>query len=172
MVQMLSQLFVPCKRKVKMKHMRSCHHTHDKASTNHSCTYRKGGLAKQGIGQRLRWPIVKILQTFCTTKSLSLLKDTSCYVDILQHLPQTSIPLKRRPNIRSLLQDGVYIKGLFLQGAGWDKKGACLVEAEPMQLVCPIPTIHFRPVENKKKSQKGNLIFLKSQINPMLACVP
>nr|XP_014339925.1 PREDICTED: dynein heavy chain 2, axonemal-like [Latimeria chalumnae] len=24
-----------------------------------------------------------------------------------------------------------------------------------MQLVCPVPTIHFRPVENKKKSGKG-----------------
>lgn len=49
----------------------------------------------------------------------------------------------------------MYIKGLSLQGAGWDKKGACLVEADPMQLVCPIPTIHFKPVENKKKTQKG-----------------
>ncbi|XP_078389870.1 dynein axonemal heavy chain 2 [Cetorhinus maximus] len=52
-------------------------------------------------------------------------------------------------------KDGVYVKGMFLQGAGWDKKSACLVEAEPMQLVCPMPSIHFKPVENKKKSGKG-----------------
>ncbi|XP_066578473.1 dynein axonemal heavy chain 2 [Amia ocellicauda] len=52
-------------------------------------------------------------------------------------------------------KDGVFVRGLFLEGAGWDKKNACLVEAEPMQLVCPIPTIHFKPVENKKKSGKG-----------------
>ncbi|CAH1780767.1 unnamed protein product [Owenia fusiformis] len=58
-------------------------------------------------------------------------------------------------NIMSAPKDGVYIKGLYLQGAGWDKKNACLVEAEPMQLVCPIPSIHFKPVENKKKSGKG-----------------
>ncbi|XP_026582180.1 dynein heavy chain 2, axonemal-like, partial [Pseudonaja textilis] len=51
--------------------------------------------------------------------------------------------------------EGVWIRGLFLEGAGWDKKNSCLVEAEPMQLVCPIPTIHFKPVENKKKSGKG-----------------
>uniref|UniRef100_A0A8C4S375 Dynein axonemal heavy chain 2 n=1 Tax=Erpetoichthys calabaricus TaxID=27687 RepID=A0A8C4S375_ERPCA len=51
-------------------------------------------------------------------------------------------------------KDGVFIKGLYLEGAGWDKKNSCLVEAEPMQLVCPMPTIHFRPVE-KKKSGKG-----------------
>ncbi|XP_064408838.1 dynein axonemal heavy chain 2 [Latimeria chalumnae] len=52
-------------------------------------------------------------------------------------------------------KDGVFVKGLYLEGAGWDKKSSCLVEAEPMQLVCPVPTIHFRPVENKKKSGKG-----------------
>ena len=54
-----------------------------------------------------------------------------------------------------LFQDGVWIRGLFLEGAGWDKKNACLIEAEPMQLVSSMPTIHFKPVENKKKSGKG-----------------
>ena len=52
-------------------------------------------------------------------------------------------------------KDGVLVKGLFLQGAGWDQKNACLVEAEPMQLVCPMPTIHFKPVEAKRRSQRG-----------------
>ncbi|XP_066267393.1 dynein axonemal heavy chain 2-like isoform X1 [Branchiostoma lanceolatum] len=58
-------------------------------------------------------------------------------------------------NITGAPKDGVWVKGLYLEGAGWDKKNACLVEAEPMQLVCSIPTIHFKPVENKKKSSKG-----------------
>lgn len=52
-------------------------------------------------------------------------------------------------------KDGVYVKGLFLEASGWDKKNACLIEAEPMQLVCSMPTIHFKPIENKKKSTKG-----------------
>ena len=52
-------------------------------------------------------------------------------------------------------QDGVLVKGIFLQGAGWDTKNACLIEAEPMQLTCPIPTIHFKPVEGRRKSQRG-----------------
>ena len=47
------------------------------------------------------------------------------------------------------------MKGLFLEGAGWDKKGRHLVEPEPMQLVCLILTIHFIPVDGKKKSSKG-----------------
>ena len=54
-----------------------------------------------------------------------------------------------------LFQDGVWIKGLFLEGAGWDKRGGCLVEASPMQLVCPMPTIHFKPSESKRRSAKG-----------------
>ncbi|XP_053218034.1 dynein axonemal heavy chain 2 isoform X2 [Podarcis raffonei] len=52
-------------------------------------------------------------------------------------------------------KEGVWVRGLYLEGAGWDKKNSCLMDAEPMQLVCPIPTIHFKPVENKKKSGKG-----------------
>ncbi|XP_028992315.1 dynein axonemal heavy chain 2 isoform X2 [Betta splendens] len=52
-------------------------------------------------------------------------------------------------------KDGVFVRGLYLEGAGWDKKNACLVEAEPMQMVCPMPTIHFKPVENRKKMAKS-----------------
>ncbi|ELR57060.1 Dynein heavy chain 2, axonemal, partial [Bos mutus] len=52
-------------------------------------------------------------------------------------------------------KDGVWVRGLYLEGAGWDRKNSCLVEAEPMQLVCLMPTIHFRPTESRKKSAKG-----------------
>ena len=55
-------------------------------------------------------------------------------------------------------QDGVWVKGLYLEGAGWDKKASCLVEANPMELVCSMPTIHFKPTESKKKSTKGMLV--------------
>ncbi|CAB3995859.1 dynein heavy chain 2, axonemal-like [Paramuricea clavata] len=58
-------------------------------------------------------------------------------------------------NITQYPKDGVWVRGLYLEGAGWDKKNAALIEADPMQLVCPIPTIHFKPVENKKKTGKG-----------------
>ena len=55
-------------------------------------------------------------------------------------------------------QDGVWVRGLYLEGAGWDRKNSCLVEAEPMQLVCLMPTIHFRPTESRKKSAKGGTV--------------
>jgi len=66
-------------------------------------------------------------------------------------------------NLTEQPKDGVWIRGLFLEGAGWDKKSSSLVEANPMQLVCPMPTIHFKPVEGKRRSTKGRwLITLQS----------
>ena len=52
-------------------------------------------------------------------------------------------------------KEGVYIKGMFLEGAGWDPETGCLVEPEPMELIVPMPIIHFKPVENKRKGTKG-----------------
>lgn len=61
-------------------------------------------------------------------------------------------------NLLPTPKDGVYVCNLYLQGAGWDKKSTCLIEATPMQLVCPMPIVHFRPMENKKKSMKSKLL--------------
>ncbi|XP_050498494.1 dynein axonemal heavy chain 2 [Diabrotica virgifera virgifera] len=52
-------------------------------------------------------------------------------------------------------ENGVYVKGTFLEGAGWDKKNAMLIEPQPMQLVSYMPLIHFKPVEQLKKKTKG-----------------
>ncbi|XP_068978772.1 dynein axonemal heavy chain 2 [Bombus flavifrons] len=51
--------------------------------------------------------------------------------------------------------DGVYIRSIFLEGAGWDKRNSVLVEPSPMQLVCNMPVIHFRPAEELKKRTRG-----------------
>lgn len=55
-------------------------------------------------------------------------------------------------------QDGIYVRGLLLEGAAWDKGNACLTEPQPMQLVCVMPVIHFKPVkQGKKEKTKGTL---------------
>ncbi|XP_057714813.1 dynein axonemal heavy chain 2 isoform X3 [Corythoichthys intestinalis] len=61
-------------------------------------------------------------------------------------------------HIQNPPKDGVYVRGLFLEGAAWNKKGTCLVEAAPMQMVCPIPAINFKPVENRKKMAKNTYV--------------
>ena len=52
-------------------------------------------------------------------------------------------------------KDGAYVKGLFLEGAGWNWEHACLCEPEPMELIYHMPMIHFKPVEAKKSKPKG-----------------
>lgn len=67
-------------------------------------------------------------------------------------------------------ESGVYVRGMYLEGAGWDKKLSCLIEPKPMQLVCPMPTIHFKPVEQLKKKTKGrsNTGFVGVERDPFL----
>lgn len=60
----------------------------------------------------------------------------------------------------TFLQEGVYVRGLFLEGAGWDSKLMCLAEPIPLMLVYPMPIILFRPVEQQKRKPKGNLSFI------------
>ena len=57
-------------------------------------------------------------------------------------------------NIAEAPKEGAYVKGLYMEGAGWNKKASCLVESEPMQLVTAMPTILFKPVETLKVKQK------------------
>ncbi|XP_060528447.1 dynein axonemal heavy chain 2 isoform X3 [Cylas formicarius] len=52
-------------------------------------------------------------------------------------------------------ESGVYVRGTYLEGAGWDRKNGVLIEPQPMQLVSPMPLIHFKPVEQAKKRTKG-----------------
>lgn len=52
-------------------------------------------------------------------------------------------------------KEGVYVKGAYLEGAGWDYEQECLTEPRPMELIVPMPIIMFKPVENKKRGAKG-----------------
>ncbi|KAM9553974.1 dynein axonemal heavy chain 8-like [Salvelinus alpinus] len=39
--------------------------------------------------------------------------------------------------------EGVYVYGLYLDGAGWDRRNCRLIEATPKVLFCPLPVIHM-----------------------------
>ncbi|XP_076454460.1 dynein axonemal heavy chain 2-like [Babylonia areolata] len=89
--------------------------------------------------------LTAVLQTYARSRKVS--------VDVLQW--EFFVLTISDANVTGAPKDGVYIKGLYLQGAGWDKKNSALVEAEPMELVCPMPSIHFKPTESRKKGTKG-----------------
>jgi dynein heavy chain len=43
--------------------------------------------------------------------------------------------------------DGIFVHGLYIDGARWDTKGGCLVESEPGEMVAPLPVVHFQPLK-------------------------
>lgn len=53
------------------------------------------------------------------------------------------------------VEGGELIEGLFLEGAAWNWRDMCLIDPLPMELICKMPVIHFRPVENLKRKLKG-----------------
>lgn len=57
-------------------------------------------------------------------------------------------------HIKESPPDGVYVKGMFLEGAAFDTRNACLIEPKPMQLTFDMPVICFKPTEAKKKQSK------------------
>lgn len=53
-----------------------------------------------------------------------------------------------KEDITSPPQEGVYIHGLSLDGAGWDKRGCKLIESSPKVLFTPLPVVHIYAVNS------------------------
>lgn len=47
-----------------------------------------------------------------------------------------------------LLQEGVYIYGLFLDGAGWDKRNGRLTESTAKVLFTQLPVVHMYAINS------------------------
>eukprot|EP00163_Fabomonas_tropica_P002875 TRINITY_DN1232_c0_g1_i1.p1 TRINITY_DN1232_c0_g1~~TRINITY_DN1232_c0_g1_i1.p1 ORF type:complete len:4516 (+),score=1594.38 TRINITY_DN1232_c0_g1_i1:127-13674(+) len=62
---------------------------------------------------------------------------------------------REESDIQAAPKEGALVKGLFLEGASWNHEHAHLDEPVPMELVCPLPMILFKPVEQRKKTSKG-----------------
>ena len=57
--------------------------------------------------------------------------------------------LTQRPN------DGIYIRGLFLEGARWDASVNSLNDSLPKQLYTDLPVLHLDPQQNRIEPTKG-----------------
>jgi dynein heavy chain len=51
--------------------------------------------------------------------------------------------------------DGVFVRGLWLEGARFDDERGCLVESPPKTLFSELPVIHLLPVPNRVPPRAG-----------------
>jgi dynein heavy chain len=58
-------------------------------------------------------------------------------------------------DITTFPADGVYIYGLFLEGARWDSTNHCLAESNPKELYTDCPMILFQPVVKREAPKTG-----------------
>merc|ERR1711916_131775 len=73
---------------------------------------------------------------------------------------QTDVMKQMKEDITSAPAEGIYIHGLFLEGASWDRRNSKLIECQPKVLFTAMPVIHVSAL---------NSIFvvdLKTSINP------
>ena len=54
-----------------------------------------------------------------------------------------------KEEITSPPAEGVYIFGLFMDGAGWDRRNTKLVEPTPKVLYVPMPVVHVYAINTK-----------------------
>merc|ERR1711988_1271275 len=52
---------------------------------------------------------------------------------------------------KEMLEEGVYVWGLFLEAANWDKKKNSLVDAPPKKLFCPLPCLFVTAIKRGEK---------------------
>merc|ERR1719357_1000590 len=52
--------------------------------------------------------------------------------------------------VEERMEDGCYVSGLYLEGAGWNNKAAQLKRQEPKKLTCELPILKVIPIETSK----------------------
>ncbi|XP_075954128.1 dynein axonemal heavy chain 8-like [Anarhichas minor] len=81
--------------------------------------------------------------------------------------------------------EGVYVHGLYLEGAGWDKKNTHLIESSPKVLFTPLPVVHMfainstAPMDPKlyvcpiyKKPSRTDLNYITAVVLPTMQSQP
>ena len=72
--------------------------------------------------------------------------DTVVIFNEVQKLSRDDVTAAAAPS------EGVYVYGLYLEGAGWDRRGTRLVEARPKVLFEQLPVVHIYAVNLQQMS--------------------
>jgi len=86
--------------------------------------------------------LTALVQTTCRALNWPLDKATSS-TSVTAYTEVQQVPEK--------LAQGTFIRGLYLEGAGWDHDAMCLKRQEPKVLVVPLPIIEMVPIGGAMK---------------------
>lgn len=78
-------------------------------------------------------------------KSLQQQQARRDYISIDQYDWEYSILPSEERTIAQRPKKGAYVRGVFLEGAGWNAEHNTLCEPRPMELIVAMPIIHFKP---------------------------
>eukprot|EP01084_Bolivina_argentea_P313550 542985_1 len=84
--------------------------------------------------------LAALVQTTCRKNKWPLDKST-LFTQVTRHAKNKLLPA---------LKDGCYVRGLYLEGAGWDYENACLCKQDAKQLVYKLPITKIIPMEANK----------------------
>ncbi len=91
--------------------------------------------------------LTALVQTACRSKQWPL--DRSTLTTIVTDVTDPA-QLTDRPAM------GCYVRGLFLEGAGWDVEKRCLRRQKPKELVAEMPVVQIVPIEQVKLKLTNN----------------
>ena len=69
----------------------------------------------------------------------------------------TNVTTKDKDDIKEPPNEGVYIYGLYMDGASWDKKANALVDSKPKVLFFPMPVVHIGAALSSEKKLDGKV---------------
>ncbi|MGH0135647.1 UNVERIFIED_CONTAM: hypothetical protein FKN15_057952 [Acipenser sinensis] len=99
------------------------------------------------------------------SKSYPSLKPLGSYIaDLLARLHFLQIT-KQETEMESKPEDGAYIKGLFLEGARWDRKNMVIGESLPKILYDPLPIIWLKPGDSSRFLHERVMMFRRGSVS-------
>jgi len=90
--------------------------------------------------------LTALVQATCRRKSWPLDKST-LFTQVTQHEDES--------DILEVPEDGCFVRGLYLEGAGWDRSRSQLKRQDPKVLVVPLPVLQVTPIEAAKLKLVG-----------------
>lgn len=79
----------------------------------------------------------------------------SLCANINPHVGYRPPPHLYRPQIRAARKEGVFVYGLSMDGAAWDKSDRSLREPPPKVLFSPLPIMHVTAITKQQKRNKS-----------------